>query len=116
MGGKGGSTTTVQQPKVDNNAAAEATAGYLASMMQMNGMMNQQMMRQQNQQLLNSVPKVQKAPEMDYSEEQNKLANKAKATYGLDQAKKVGRMATLNSSPLLDEDTPTTTKSVLAGK
>lgn len=116
MGGKGGSTV-VEQPQVTDNSGVEAAAGALGTMMQMNAMMTQQMMQQQNMAQLRSIPEVKKAPEVDWGEKQNQLASKAKATYGLDQARRVGRVDTIHTSPLLDDDDegPKTTESVLAG-
>lgn len=114
MGSKGGDTT-VDTPTVENNAQEESASAYMATMQQMNAMMLQQMARMQEQQLLSSIPEVTEAPEVDWSEAQAELAAKAKATYGLDQAQKVGRSATIVSSPLLDDEEAVTTQSVLAG-
>lgn len=117
MGGKGGSTV-VEQPQVTDNSGLDAAAGALGSMMQMNALMTQQMMSQQSAAQMRSIPEVKKAPEVDWKEKQDQLASKAKATYGLDQARRMGRMDTIHTSPLLDDEDegPRTTESVLAGR
>lgn len=61
------------------------------------------------------VPQIQRLPEVDYTEKMAQLANKARAGFTTDSAKKKGAGNTSFTSPLLDEEDPVTTGSLLVG-
>ena len=60
------------------------------------------------------VPSIIREPETDWTEKSKELAAKAKADYSAEAANKKGRMATILTSPLLDDEA-TTTGSLLGG-
>lgn len=62
------------------------------------------------------LPAVERDPIIDWTEQQAQLANKAKADYNLDQARRRGRQDTILTSPLLDEEDPELGGSVLTGE
>ena len=63
-----------------------------------------------------TIPPVYTAPEIDWTEKTEQLAQAMKADASLDRARKVGRTATYITSPLLgEEEVETTSPSLLAG-
>lgn len=60
------------------------------------------------------TPTIYRGPEIDWTEKNQQLAAKARADFKSDSAKKKGRKSTILTSPLLDEESPDTTESLLA--
>ena len=118
-GSKGSSAPPPQQMP-----AAPDTEAMMAGMMKMfSGMMEGQMMAMQNMQQnmpqmpdLPPMPPISSAPTIDWTEKQEQLAAKQKADYHLDQARRKGSQDTVLTSPLLDDEDPEVTGSILAGK
>lgn len=71
--------------------------GYMSSLSQM-------IAGQQAQQQQTPMPSVVRAPDVDWGEKQKEIAQKMKADYTLDQARRKGRSDTILTSPLLDSD------------
>lgn len=55
-----------------------------------------------------AVPSIIREPETDWTEKAKELASKAKADYTAEAAAKKGRSATILTSPLLEDEAPTT--------
>ena len=112
MGGKGGSEAApapIMPPVQDNSAEMANMMGMMMGMMQ-NTMQNMPQTPQ-----LPSMPEVRKEPVIDWAERNNQLLAKTKADYGVEAAGKKGRSSTILTSPLLDEEDPSTTQSLLTG-
>ncbi len=60
------------------------------------------------------VPMPTRTPEVDWTDKHKQLASKMKADYSLDRARKISLTDTIVTSPLLDEEDPMTTGSLLA--
>lgn len=56
-----------------------------------------------------AVPEVVRTEEVDWTEKMDQLNSKAKADYTLDRARKQGRLDTIHTSPLLDDEDIATT-------
>lgn len=61
-----------------------------------------------------STPAITRTPLIDFREKQDQLASRAAADFQSDADDRKGRTDTSHSSPLLDEDDPITTASLLA--
>ena len=107
-GGKGGSTQAPPPPSMA--PAKENQEEIMMMMMSMMGSMAQPQTPE-----LPPMPSLYTGPDVDWTEKNEELANKAKADYMSDAANKKGRKGTVLSSPLLDDDTPATSKSLSTG-
>ena len=63
-----------------------------------------------------TLPEAYRDPEIDWTEKQQQLSAKAKADYNLDTALRKGRMDTILTSPLLDDEEANVGGSVLSGE
>lgn len=95
-------------PSVDPNAGMEFMSQMMQMLMQAMGMMMTPQTPQMPQ-----VPEVIKQPDVDWTEKQKQLSQKMKATFGLDVARRKGRLDTIHTSPLLDTEEAATTESIL---
>ena len=100
-----------------------------AAMMQMMESMSSQQQQQvphapqmpQMQQQMPQQPPMMEMPsiveplDIDWTEKQDQLKAKAKADFNLDKARKKGRMETVLTSPLLDDEEVDVTSSILSG-
>lgn len=132
-GGGGAAPPPVTMPQMDTSGI-EAYIMQMDSMMtgMMGSLMESQMMQQeammQNAQQqqesmlmqmnasLPGLPDAVRDPLIDFSEQQERINNKARADYNLDQARRKGRQDTILTSPLLDDEDANITGSVLAGE
>ncbi len=105
MGGKGSSAPPPQDTGIDSAMQA------MMAMSSMNAM-NAQMPQQPQ---MTSMPETSKTKEIDWTDQNAKLAAKAKADYNVDKAKRKGRSETVPSSPLLEEEEIATTTKELGG-
>lgn len=105
MGGKGSSAPAVQDTGVDSAMQA------MMAMSSMNAM-NAQMPQQPE---MATMPETTTSEEIDWTDQNAKLAAKAKADYNVDKAKRKGRAETVHSSPLLEEEDTATTAKTLGG-
>jgi predicted metal-dependent peptidase len=88
----------------------------MAQMMQAMMGMQMSMANQQPQApMLAPAPELNKEASIDWSDKHKELAAKMKADFNVDKARKKGRNDTVLTSPLLDEEDSSTTKSLLAG-
>ena len=62
------------------------------------------------------VPPVYTSPEVDWSSKIEEISNQMKTDATLDRARRVGRLDTVLTSPLLNEDEAATTTSLLTGE
>jgi hypothetical protein len=120
--GKGGGVTP---PPVGttNNALEEGAAASSAAMSSMMAGMSQSMaaygsamtnmQSMMNSSILASTPEVYSPPDVDWEATKAELDAKAKATYGIDIAKKVNLGNSVYSSPLLDDQQADTTNQSL---
>jgi hypothetical protein len=106
---------------MDTAPDTEAMMAQMAAMM--HGLMQTQMMTMQQIQQsapqmpdLPQMPQVASAPTIDWTEKQAQLSAKQKADYHLDRARRKGAQDTVLTSPLLDDEDPNVTGSILAGK
>lgn len=129
--GKGGGTTpppaAVYQPQGDAGVAEammmmqEMMGGMMAGMQGQMQMMADQAASQQESILAQmnstvSLPEVYRSPEIDFTEAQNQLNQKAKADFHRDQVRRKSITDTILTSPLLDEEQPDVGGSVLTGE
>ena len=111
MGGMfGGKGSAPSPPPVTAPPKAEIDEMLLVMMAQMGDAMAQMATPK-----IPDTPSIIRDPETDRTEKSKELAAKAKADYTADAAKKKGRSGTILTSPLLDDDAPTT-DSLLGGK
>ncbi len=61
------------------------------------------------------LPEIQKPLEIDWTEQNDQLSAKARADFHNDQTSKKGRLDTVLTSPLLDDDEVDVTQSLLKG-
>ncbi len=102
----------------------EMMGGMMEGMMgQMMGMAEQQQSMQENMmanlsaQMDIPLPQVYRDPEIDFGERQDQLAQRGKADFHRDQMLRKGRLDTVLTSPLLDEEEgPALGGSVLSGE
>lgn len=112
MGSKGSSTPSQPMMQQDNTAAM---------MEQYMGMMSEMFAQQQEQmntlmtsmQQTDEAPEVIANPEVDWTEKNAELQAKMAADYDGTVAQQVNGASTVLTSPLLDEEEPTTQTSVL---
>jgi hypothetical protein len=120
--GKGSKSSSAPPPQ--QMAPAPDTEAMMAQMTaMMHGLMQTQMMTMQQIQQsapqmpdLPLLPQIASAPTIDWAEKQEQLSAKQKADYHLDRARKKGAQDTVLTSPLLDDEDPKVTGSILAGK
>lgn len=62
------------------------------------------------------TPEIITEPEIDWSDQEEKLAAKMKADFHIEQLRRHGVPQTIHSSPLTDETDPDTTESILTGE
>jgi cell envelope opacity-associated protein A len=108
MGGKSSpqaAPAPVMPPMQDNSAQ-------IAQMMSMMGMMMQNMPQAP---AIPELPQINREPVIDWSERHDQLLAKTKADYDNELASKKGRSSTILTSPMLDEEDPDTTQSLLTG-
>ncbi len=98
------------------NTATSAMEQYTASMTAAMNAMMQQMVALSAASTINSLPDIDMPDSIDWTTAQEGLESKARMDETINASKKVGRTATVLSSPLLDEDDAETTRSLLAGK
>ena len=111
-GKKGGGQQAA--PAIPDNGMAEMMAAYSQSMSQtMSSMMEMMATISQQQPSLPQMPALYQAPEIDWTEERGKLAKKMKADTALERARKTTRNSTVLTSPLLDDEEPSTTSTLL---
>lgn len=102
------------QPMVDNSAQMQAAVagmqesmyGYMAQMRNMlqNNQANQTALISSMMSSMPSAPEIEREPEIDWAEEQERLYRQSLADYNLDSARRKGRADTILTSPLLDEE------------
>jgi hypothetical protein len=110
--GKGSTSSPPAVSAPDNSAAINTLVGGLSS-----SMASMMQILSANQAInIPEIPVVEKSTPIDWTEKTKELSSKMKADYALENAQRVGRQDTILSSPLLDNSTPETTKSLLAGK
>ena len=61
------------------------------------------------------LPTVYREPEIDWEKRQDKLASKASADFNTSKRKKKGRTSTIATSPLIEDEKTSTTKSLVNG-
>jgi len=127
MGGifsKGSSAPAPQMPMTapespDFTPILEAMMGMMEAMSANTMSMMQSMSSMQTPQLPPipeiNVPEPERNPEVDWTEKQEQLAKKMQGDYALEADRK-GRLETVLTSPLLDEEDAMVDSSVLAGK
>lgn len=110
MGGKGGSTPPM--------TGGDGGVGLQESMMFME--LIQMSMEQQLAAIqameppdITDAPAVRTPEAVDWSQKTAELAERAAADYHLDRSRRKGRMQTIYTSPLLDEDNPNVKGSIL---
>jgi len=113
MGGKGdkSSSTPVVQ-RADTSETDSQMAMYAMMLSQMAA--NNQAQMQQTQMPSIQMPVVQKADDVDWTEKTKQLKSKMSADYNLKQNRRKTVTDTIHTSPLLDDETAPTTKSVLS--
>lgn len=133
FGGKGSSSAPAPMPQTpDYSGEITQMMGMMQEMMggvmegmagQMETMMSQASEQQRTMQesILNmnmsmpEMPAAYRNPEIDWTEAQGQLSQKAKADYHLDQMRRKGRQDTVLTSPLLDDEDVDVTGSILTG-
>lgn len=111
IGGKGGAEAPPEADYTDMNST-------LAQMMMMSQQMSaaqQSMAAMPTQPEQTAMPEIVETKQIDWTEKQKQLASKMKADYGADKAARKGRLDTIHTSPLLDDDEAETTKQGLIG-
>lgn len=96
-------------PPADSGEGMDDAMGAMMSMM----MMQQSMANSQPQ--MPSLPEIYDTPEIDWTEQNASLAQKAKADASLDAARRKGRMDTVLTSPLADGEDTSVSGSLLTG-
>lgn len=114
-GGGGGKKGQQQAaPAVPDNGIAEMMAAYSQAMSTtMFSMMDMMAKISQQQPSIPELPALYQAPEIDWTEERDKLSQKMKADTALERARKTTRNSTVLTSPLLDDEEPSTTSTLL---
>ena len=92
----------------------EGMAAQTAQMMEQAGAQQEQMFASM-QANMPGLPEAYRDPVIDFSEQQDKIASKAKADYHLDELRRKGVADTVLTSPLLDEEDPELGGSILTG-
>ena len=103
-------------PPAQSGGSGEEDMMGMMMMMQMMEGMNQQQNQWQPPPLpqMPDAPEVTRSQNIDWAEKQSQLSSKTKAQSALDAQRRKGRLGTIHTSPLLDEDPETTTS--LLGK
>ena len=108
MGGKGGSEAApapMMPPPQDNSAEIMSMMAGMMGMMQ----------NMPQAPSLPEMPTIQREPQVNWQERQDQLLAKSKADYNTEVDSKKGRSDTILTSPMLDEEDPSTTQSLLTG-
>jgi len=63
-----------------------------------------------------AMPAISKPLDIDWSEKTEQLSEKMKADYHLNQLRRHGMAQSVHTSPLVDEEEPDTTKSILTSE
>lgn len=108
-GGKGDSAPDANVQDVDLSSAMSMMQGMQSQNAEMQAALN-------SQPDMSTLPTTSTVESVDWTEKNKELAARAKADYGLEKAQKVGRLDTVMTSPLLDDEETSTTKSVLGGE
>jgi hypothetical protein len=114
--GGGSSKQLVAPPSGNDNNSNDALLALIAQLghqQQMSMAMSQQSASQTPPPVI-QVPPIQKSANIDWSEKQAQLAAKMKADYGIEQARKKGVSQTIHTSPLLDDEDPKTTGTLVS--
>lgn len=109
MGGKSGNTSPAPPaytPPPPNND--EIMMQYMNSIMSMQAGMASQIPQ------LPPTPEIERDPIINWAEKNEELIAKSKADYNVDKARRKGRFDTILTSPLLDDEDPETTASLIA--
>jgi len=124
MGGKGNDSPQQNyypEQRQDKAELDESLAMAMQMMSHQNNIFAQRMQntqaRMQNTQAnMPQLPEISKAADVDWAEKQQQLQKKMQAAFNLDEARRKGRMDTILSSPLLDDEDAKTTDSLLKGE
>ena len=121
FGGKGGDSApppampAPQQPHDQTGAIMEMMMGMMSSMASSNAASMEALSNSMpNVPAMPTIPTPAKPLLIDWTEQQNQLAAKAKADYNVEQAQRRGAAQTVLSSPLGDEDDVMVSGSILA--
>lgn len=120
FGGKGGDSAPppalpAQQPHDQSGAIMEMMMGMMSSMASSNAASMEALSNSMpNVPAMPTIPTPAKPLLIDWTEQQNQLAAKAKADYNVEQAQRRGAAQTVLSSPLGDEDDVMVSGSILA--
>lgn len=106
-----GSDTPSPPPQVSTGSDSESMA-MIMEMMQ-SGMFSMPGIPAMPQ--MPAMPEIERTPEIDWAEKQETLATSMSAKNATSNARKHGRTDTIHTSPLLDEEEPNTTESILTG-
>lgn len=98
----------------DNQVQDDKQAEMMAMMMQSMAMMSAAAAAPAPP-ALPALPAIAETLDIDWTDKIAGLAQKMKADYGVERARRHGRGKTVLSSPLLDEESADTTQSVLVG-
>ncbi len=80
-------------------------------MMQMMGSMQQPQMPEMPE--MPEAPEIERTPEVDWTEKQAQLAESMVTKFASQASRKHGRLDTIHTSPLLEDEEPNTTESIL---
>jgi len=117
MGGKGNDSPQQNYYPEQRQDEAELDESLAMAMQMMSHQNNIFAQRMQNTQAnMPQLPEISKAADVDWAEKQQQLQKKMQAAFNLDEARRKGRMDTILSSPLLDDEDAKTTDSLLKGE
>lgn len=133
FGGKGGSSAPPPMPQMPDYSGemlgmvgmmSEMMGGMMEGMMGQMEMMSQQAAAQQESMLaqmdatlqMPELPMPSRDPQINFSETERRLRNRAAADFNLDERRRKGIQDTVLTSPLLDEEEPNLGGSVLTGE
>jgi len=109
MGGKGKESSAAPVIQRNTQESDDNMAMYQAMLAAMMTSQQNAMAAMQQPPAPLQMPAIQETRKIDFSEQQAKLAAKAKADYGADQARRKRFADMVHTSYLLDEEEPTTT-------
>ena len=116
MGGKGRDTSAPTMPVQNNDGEMmQMMQAMMGSMMGSMESMNQMYMSNMQPPELPPFPSIPSMPDIDWADQNQKLNEKARADYKNERARKFGRLDTILTSPLLEDEEPELTKSLLTG-
>ena len=113
MGGKGGGGAA--PPPVPDTSDQEAQMQQMMQMMMMMAMMSGQAGNAASPAppQIDAAPEIRRSPVIDWKEKQASLKARARADFEVDKDGRKGRTDTSHTSPLLDDEDPITTASLL---